>query len=154
MAMGMSQLVEKNLSPPRVTGGRQGALNCSHVAGEGPVWLEAACCCVSVMKAAPWSMSIQLPCWDMIMDVGVDAGSMLVPELVWASSVSMRVVGDFIIFMSVLIGVAGAACGMGICGEGMSMPGMGGMGGCLVCARRGSAASKTSGSNVVACLWG
>src|ERR1700741_3413279 len=99
------------------------------------------------MKAAPWSMSIQLPCWDMIMDVRVDAGSMLVPELVWASSVSMRVVGDFIIFMSGLIGVAGGGCGMGICGEGMSMQGRGG---CLFCAVRGSAASKTSGSNVVA----
>jgi hypothetical protein len=99
-------------------------------------------------------MSIQLPCWDMIMDVGVDAGSMLVPELVWASSVSMRVVGGFIMFMSVLIGVAGAFCGMGICGEGMFMPGMSGTGGCVVCARRGSAASKTSGSNLVACLWG
>ena len=37
MAMGMSQLVEKNLSPPRMTGGRQGTLNCAQVAGEGPV---------------------------------------------------------------------------------------------------------------------
>src|SRR5438309_11794960 len=88
MAMGMSQLVEKNLSPPRVTGGRQGALNCSQVAGEGPAGVDAACCWISVMKVAPWSMSIQAPGWDMIIDVGVDAGSMLVPELVWASSVS------------------------------------------------------------------
>src|ERR1700745_1883809 len=99
------------------------------------------------MKAAPWSMSIQLPCWDMIMEVGVDAGSMLVPELVWASSVSIRVVGDFIIFISMLIGVAGLFCGAGICGEGISISGMSGMGGCLVWAWRGSATSKTSGGN-------
>ena len=157
MAMGMSQLVEKNLSPPRVTGDRQGTLNCSQVAGEGPVGFPAACCWVSVMKAVPWSMSIQPAWWDMIIDVGVDAGSMLVPELVWLSSVSMRVVGGFIMsmFMEVMfIGAAGVFCAVGICMEGMSIPGMSGMGGCLVCAWKGSAANKTSGSNVVACLWG
>src|SRR5216684_2761089 len=110
MAMGMSQLVEKNLSPPRMTGGVQGTLNCAQVAGEGPVGLEAACCWVSVKKAVPWSMSIQPAWWDMIMDVGVEAGSMLVPELVWLSSVSMRVVGGFIMCMSMVIGVAGVFC--------------------------------------------
>ena len=108
--MGMSQFVEKNLSPPRVTGGRQGALNCSHVEGEGPVGFRAACCWVSVMKALPWSMSIQLPCWDMIMEVGVDVGSMLVPELVWLSSVSMRVVEGLIMFIWVFIWFGGVLC--------------------------------------------
>jgi hypothetical protein len=77
-------------------------------------------------------MSIQPPWWDMIMEVGVDAGSMLVPELVWLSSVSMRLVGGFIMFMSfgvMLIEVAGVFCGMGICDDGISVPGISGMGG-------------------------
>ena len=87
------------------------------------------------------------------METGVDAGSMLVPELVWLSSVSIRVVGGLIMFMPMLMGVAGVFCGVGICVEDISIPGMSGMGGCWVCARRGSAVSKTSGSNVVACQW-
>src|SRR6266852_5725970 len=125
MAMGMSQLVEKNLSPPRMTGGVQGTLNCSQVAGEGPVGLEVACCWVSAMKALPWSMSIQ---WLMSMETGVEGGSTLVPELVWLSSASMRVVAGFIMFMfmSMFIGVAGPFCGMGICMDCISIPGMSG----------------------------
>src|SRR5258708_38560509 len=90
------------------------------------------------------------------MGTGVDVGSMLVPELVWLSSVSMRVVGGFIMFMSIgvlLIGVAGAFCGMGICMDCISTPGMSGMEGCLICARTGIAANRTSGSNGVASLW-
>jgi hypothetical protein len=42
----------------------------------------------------------------------VDAGSMLVPEFVWLSSVSMRVVAGFI--MSILIGFEGVFGGIGI----------------------------------------
>jgi hypothetical protein len=129
--MGISQLVEKSLSPPRVTGDVQGTLNCSQVAGEGPAGLEVACCWMSAMKAVPWSMSVQPAWWDMIIKVGVDAGSMLVPEFVWLSSASMRVVAGFIMSMFMLIGAAGAFCGFGICVEGMSIPGISGMG-CLV----------------------
>jgi hypothetical protein len=93
----------------------------------------------------------------MIIDVGVDAGSMLVPELVWLSSVSMRVVGGFIMFMFIgilLAGAAGVFCGLGICMDCISMPGMSDIGGCLVCAWMEGAANRTSGSNVVASLRG
>jgi len=50
-------------------------------------------------------------------------------------------------------GVAGAFCGMGICVECVSIPGMSGMGDCLVCAWMEGATNRTSGSNVVASLW-
>src|ERR1700733_15000509 len=61
-AMGMTQLVEKSLSPPR-------GLDC---------WISAR-------KAFPWSMSIQLPLIVMSMGDGVELGCALVPEVVCAS---------------------------------------------------------------------
>src|SRR5271168_1579139 len=125
--MGMSQLVEKNLSPPRMTGAMHGTLNCSQVAGEGPVGSEAACCWMSAMKAVPWSMSIHPWEFCISIETGVDAGSTLVPEVMWASSASMRVVGGFIMF----IGAAEVFCGIGIC---ISMPGVSGVDVCMVCA--------------------
>ncbi len=78
---------------------------------------------VSATKALPWSMSIQPRFSRMSMATGVDAGSMLVPELVWLSSTSMRVVGGFVMF----IGDVGA-----FGGAGAFIPGMSGMG--LSCA--------------------
>lgn len=66
-AIGMNQLVEKSLSLPR-----------------GPL------CCVSVMKALAWNMSVQLPCVVMSIGVGVDDGSRLVPDEAWRSMVWMR----------------------------------------------------------------
>src|SRR6266851_6108463 len=89
----------------------------------------------------------------MSMETGVEGGSTLVPELVWLSSASMRVVAGFIMFMFMSIGVAGAFCGMGICMDCVSIPGMSGMGDCLVCAWMEGTANRTSGSNVVASLW-
>ncbi len=82
----------------------------------------------------------------MSMETGVDGGSMLVPELVWRSSASMRVVGGVIMFIE----VAGAFCGIDICGECMSIPGMSGGGGCLVCALVGTVANRTSENEVAA----
>src|SRR6266481_6709085 len=90
----------------------------------------------------------------MSMETGVDAGSTLVPELVWLSSASMRVVGGFIISMFIFIGAVGLFCGAGICMDCISMPGMSGMGVSLVCAWMEGAVNRTSGSNVVASLWG
>lgn len=75
---------------------------------------------------------------------GVDAGSMLVPELVWLSSDSMRVVGGFI--MS--IDVAGVPGGIGVCEEGWFIPGMSGMGDGLSCARMNGVAKNASESRV------
>src|SRR5258707_10248159 len=93
----------------------------------------------------------------MSMETCVEGGSTLVPELVWLSSASMRVVAGFIMFMfmfmSMFIGVAGAFCGMGICMDCKSIPGMSGMGDCLVCAWMEGATNRTSGSNVVSSLW-
>src|SRR6266566_4787653 len=89
----------------------------------------------------------------MNMETGVEGGSMLVPEVMWASSASMRLVGGFIMFISVFICGAEVFCCIGICMDCISIPGMLGMGGCLVCAWMGSAANRTSGSNVVASLW-
>src|SRR5580704_7549123 len=99
--MGMIQLVEKSLSAPR-----------------GPL------CWVSERKAVPWSMRVQPLYWLMIMATGVDAGSMLVPELVWASSASMRVAGGS--YMSMLMSIW--------VDLDFSMPGMSGIG--LCCAWR------------------
>src|SRR5271155_941042 len=101
VAMGMIQLVEKSLSAPR-----------------GPL------CWVSARKAVPWSMRVQPRYWLMIMGTGVEAGSMLVPEEVWASSASIRVVGglDMSMLMSISLGL------------GFSIPGMSGIG--LCCAWR------------------
>ena len=53
---------------------------------------------------------------------------MLVPEVVWLSSASMRVVGGFIVFMSMLVGFAGVLGGIGICMGCVSIPGMSGIG--------------------------
>jgi hypothetical protein len=62
------------------------------------------------------------------METGVDAGSMVVPDVVWLSSDSMRLVGGVILPISIgvagFIGVAGVLCGMGMLG----------MGDCVVCA--------------------
>jgi hypothetical protein len=63
----------------------------------------------------------------------------------------MRLVGGFI--MSMFFDVAGVLCGMGICVECMSIPGMSGMRGCLVCAWRKSAVDRRSGSKTAAGLW-
>jgi hypothetical protein len=76
---------------------------------------------------------------------------MLVPEVVWLSSASMRLGGGFI--LSILFDVAGVLCGMGLCGECVSIPGMSGMGGSLVCAWRKSAVDRRSGSKMAAGLW-
>src|SRR5258705_10564994 len=89
----------------------------------------------------------------MSMETGVEGGSMLVPELVWLSSASMRLVGGFIMFMSMFIGAAGVFCCAGICMDCISMPGMSGMRDCLTCAWMEGAVNRTSGSNVVASLW-
>src|SRR5277367_952408 len=58
--MGMNQLVEKNLSPPR-----------------------GLVCCSSRTKALAWNINIQLPCIFIHIGVGVELGSALVPELAW-----------------------------------------------------------------------
>jgi hypothetical protein len=55
----------------------------------------------------------------MSMGAGVEAGSMLVPEVACWSSASMRVLGAFIVFVE---------------WECMFMPGMSGIDGCCVCA--------------------
>jgi hypothetical protein len=110
-------LVEKSLSPPRV----------------GPVGLEAACCWVSAMKALPWSMSIH-PLWLLMsMETGVDGGSALVPEVVWLSSDSMRVVGGFIMLGCIML-----------LGMFMVMPGASGMFGCGFWAMRDRGDDRTS----------
>ena len=62
-AMGMNQLVEKNLSWPR-----------------GPL------CWVSTTKALAWNISIHLPRMVMSMGTGVEFGSTLVPDVVWLST--------------------------------------------------------------------
>ena len=61
---------------------------------------------------------------------------MLVPEVVWASSVSMSVVEGFMVpmfmpFMSmgIFIGVAWLSCGVGFCVAGVFIPGMSGISG-------------------------
>jgi hypothetical protein len=77
------------------------------------------------------------------MATGVDGGSALVPEVVWLSSASMRVVGGFIMSMSIP--------GIDICAFGF-MPCMFGMG-CFVWAQVESVTDKTSGSRIVAGLW-
>jgi hypothetical protein len=58
------------------------------------------------------------------MGTGAEGGSALVPEVVWASSASMRLVGCVIIFMDI-----------DVCMELMSMPGMGGVEACCWAAR-------------------
>jgi hypothetical protein len=68
----------------------------------------------------------------MIMDTGVDAGSMLVPELVCASSSAMSVVGAFDMSIAISAEVAGAVLGMVIWAECGFIPGISGMEGCFV----------------------
>jgi hypothetical protein len=71
----------------------------------------------------------------MSMETGVEGGSALVPEVVWASSASMRLAGGFIMsielpivmFVSILFGGAPVVCGVGFCVAGISMPGISGM---------------------------
>src|SRR5579862_3099326 len=75
----------------------------------------------------------------MSMGAGVDGGSELVPEVVWASMVSMSVVGGLL--MSMLIP------GMSIFVAGIS-----GAGACFVCACVERAASMASGSEIAASL--
>src|ERR1700722_6824209 len=79
--------------------------------------------------------------------LGVEGGSMLVPELVWLSSASTRLVGGFI--MSIPFGAAGAVWGMDSCMEGMSDAE-----GCWVCASVKVAENRTNGSRVAASIWG
>ena len=73
----------------------------------------------------------------MSMEAGVDGGSMLVPEVVWLSSASMRLVAGFIMFMPLMF-IPGSICMFveGVCSFDaglslMSMPGMSGMEGCV-----------------------
>ena len=88
------------------------------------------------------------------MDVGVDAGSMLVPELVWLSSVSMRVVGGFIMFMLRVHRVAGCSAARVFAWR--ACPCRACRAWAAVWSAHGGEAQliETSGSNVVACLWG
>src|SRR5580700_10312954 len=79
-AMGMTQLVEKSLSPPR-------GLDC---------WISAR-------KAFPWSMSIQLPLIVMSMGDGVELGCALVPEVVCASISCVKDWGGPLIGMLICI---------------------------------------------------
>ena len=56
--MGMNQLVEKNLSPPR-----------------------GLDCCSSVTKTLAWNINIHGPRKVIIIGIGVEFGSALVPEV-------------------------------------------------------------------------
>src|ERR1700739_4465089 len=69
-AMGMNQLVEKNLSCPR-----------------------GLVCCVSTRKTLAWNISIQLPFMVMSMGAGVEFGCELVPEDAWCSIAWIKVFG-------------------------------------------------------------
>src|ERR1700756_5476713 len=75
-AMGMNQLVEKNLSCPR-----------------------GLVCCVSTRKTLAWNISIQLPFIVMSMGAGVEFGCELVPEDAWCSIASIKVEGGPPIFI-------------------------------------------------------
>ncbi len=87
------------------------------------------------------------------METGVDGGSMLVPEVMWASSASMRLVAGFIVFMSMLAGFAPVVGGMGICMGRVSMPGISCIGGSVIWAWVESVANKTSANSVAASVW-
>ncbi len=54
----MTQLVEKNLSPPR-----------------------GLDCCVSTTNTFPWNINIQLPFIDISIGAGTEFGSALVPDV-------------------------------------------------------------------------
>src|SRR5579863_5972551 len=96
-AMGMSQLVEKNLPAPR-----------------GPD------CWMSLMKAAPWNMSDQEPRRDISMSCGVESGSALVPALSWFRICRMRVgAADMFILSLDMPGICiRGVCVEELCGEG------------------------------------
>src|SRR5262245_6900718 len=66
-AMGINQLVEKTLSPPR-----------------GPL------CCSKLRNASPWNMNIHAPELNISMEFGTEPGCTLVPELECSRIVSMK----------------------------------------------------------------
>lgn len=77
---------------------------------------------------------------------------MLVPEVVWANSASIRVVGGCMLFvfmpfisMGIFIGAAWFSCGV-FFGAGMFMPGISGIGDGFVCAWMAGAAKRPNES--------
>ena len=81
-AMGMAQLVEKNLSPPR------GLL-----------------CCRSVTKAFPWNIHIHAPCMLISIGIGVELGWALVPDEAWSSISSRKLAARIDCFIGCMLGV-------------------------------------------------
>lgn len=79
---------------------------------------------------------------------------MLVPEVVWLSSISMRVVGGFIMSMGAGVAEEGCGMGIGICMDCMSNANTPGTVRCCVCAWLGSVAKRTNGNMVAASLGG